>query len=63
VFQARPGLQSVPERVRDAWLAAAEKSLATNGSTFATLPLNEILDPQGYVAALEAKGYAVQKPE
>jgi hypothetical protein len=63
VFQSRAGLQAVPQRVREAWLAAAEKSLATNASTFATLPLNEILDPTGYVAALAAKGYVVQVPE
>jgi hypothetical protein len=63
VFQARPGLQAAPERTRAAWLAAAEKSLATNASTFATLPLNEILAPNGYVAALAAKGYVVQAPE
>jgi hypothetical protein len=29
--------------------------LATNASTIATLPLNDILDPKGYVAALAAK--------
>jgi hypothetical protein len=63
VFQARPGLHGIPERMRAAWLAAAEKSLATNSSTFAMLPLGEVLDAKGLVAALEAKGYQVQKPE
>ncbi|HEU4924638.1 MAG TPA: TraB/GumN family protein [Burkholderiales bacterium] len=63
VFQARPGLKDVHARARVAWIAAAERSLATNASTFATLRLNNILDPKGMVAALEAKGYVVQKPE
>jgi hypothetical protein len=63
VVKERPGLQSLGERMREAWLAAAEKSLATNASTFAILRLQDILDPKGYMAALEAKGYAVQNPE
>lgn len=63
VFQARAGLKDVQARARVAWIAAAERSLATNGSTFATLRLSDILDPKGVVAALEAKGYVVQKPE
>lgn len=63
VFQSRPGMRGVHEKARAAWLVAAEKSLATNASTFATLPLNDILDPKGLVAALEAKGYVVRKPE
>jgi hypothetical protein len=63
VVKERPGLQSLGERMRETWLAAAEKSLATNASTLAILRLQDILDPKGYMAALEAKGYAVQKPE
>jgi uncharacterized protein YbaP (TraB family) len=63
VFQARPGLKDVRARARVAWIAAAERSLANNASTFTTLRLNDILDPKGVVAALEAKGYVVQKPE
>jgi hypothetical protein len=58
-----PGFQSMDARMRDAWLASAEKSLATNASTFAMLPLHNILDPKGYVTALQAKGYLVEAPE
>jgi hypothetical protein len=61
--KGRPGFQSMKARMREAWVAAAEKSLAANKSTFATLALNDILDPKGYVAALQAKGYVVEKPE
>lgn len=49
--------------MRETWLAAAEKSLTANTSTFAVLALKDILDPKGLVAALEAKGYVVEKPE
>jgi hypothetical protein len=63
VVQRRPGMQAVEARILASWLAAAEKSLATNTSTFATLALKDLLDPQGYMAALQARGYVVEKPE
>jgi hypothetical protein len=61
--KARPEFQSMHARMQEKWLAAAEKSLATNASTFAVLQLRDILDPKGYVAALQAKGYVVEQPE
>jgi hypothetical protein len=63
VFQGRPGLQSMEARMREAWLAAAEKSLANNMSTFAVLRLQSILDPNGMIEALRAKGYQVDSPD
>jgi hypothetical protein len=63
VVQRRPGMQAVEARILESWVAAAEKSLATNTSTFATLQLKDMLDPKGYMAALQAKGYVVEKPE
>lgn len=62
-FQARPELASLPQRARESWLAAAEKSLATNRSTFALMSLKTLLDPKGYLTDLQAKGYTVEKPE
>jgi hypothetical protein len=62
-IKQQPGLRSVEERVQDAWLASAEKSLAANASTFAILPLRDILAPNGFVSALRAKGYQVDAPE
>jgi hypothetical protein len=44
-------------------VATAEKSLGANASTFAILPLRDILAPTGLVAALRAKGYQVDAPE
>jgi hypothetical protein len=63
VAKAQKGLQAAEARMRETWLASAEKALATNTSTFAVLHLKEVLDPKGLVAALEAKGYVVAKPE
>lgn len=58
-----PGAESLDQRRRDTWLAAAEKSLANNKSTFALLPVSQIMNPNGLVAALQAKGYVVEQPE
>jgi uncharacterized protein YbaP (TraB family) len=63
LIQSRPGLKSVQEKVMESWVAAAEKSLAANASTFATLSLKDLLDPKGYLAVLQGKGYVVEKPE
>lgn len=63
VVKAQAGFDKVDERMEQAWLAAAETALATNRSTFARLPLKEILDPKGYLWALQKKGYTVESPE
>lgn len=63
VMQAQPGLQSVQVRLRAVWLAAAVKALDAHGSTFAVLPLKEVLDPHGLVALLQAKGDQVDQPD
>jgi len=44
------------------WLAAAETALANNERTFAVLGINDILDPNGLVTRLQAKGYTVEVP-
>ena len=62
-FNKRSGFQDVEARMLAAWLQKAEAALAANASTFAMLPMKFILDPKGYLAALEAKGYKVEKPE
>jgi hypothetical protein len=58
-----PGAESLEQRRHDIWLAAAEKSLANNRSTFALLPVSQIMNPTGLVAALQAKGYLVEQPD
>jgi hypothetical protein len=59
----RPGFQNIKERVRTAWLDSAEQSIGTNASTFAVLPLSNIIGADSYLAALKAKGYQVDSPE
>lgn len=58
-----PAFQSVRPRLKAMWVAAAESALERNASTFALLPMRDILDPKGMVAALAAKGYTVEQPE
>lgn len=58
-----PAFQSIGPRLKALWLSAAESALARNASTFALLPLKEIFDPEGVVAALVEKGYKVEQPE
>jgi hypothetical protein len=56
------GLDDLPQQVRDAWLTTAERALATHEQSLALLPMAEILKPDGYLAALQARGYAVEAP-
>jgi hypothetical protein len=59
----QPELQTLNERALAAWIAAAEKALATNTSTFTVVHIKEILDPKGLIATLQAKGYTVEPPK
>ena len=56
------GLQNVPQLQQDLWMAEAERALSNNTSTFAALPIIELYKPNGYLAALRAKGYIVEEP-
>lgn len=57
------GLQDIKATLKKAWLEAAETALANNTYTFASLPMEELLKPDGYLAALAAKGYKVESAE
>lgn len=61
VVQKR-GLSDIRKRSMDAWLAAADTALAKNKSTFALLPMGELLRPTGLLASLRAKGYVIEAP-
>lgn len=63
VADMQPEIRTMKARARENWLAAAEKSLEANQSTFAMLSMREILDPQGLVNTLQARGYTVVKPD
>lgn len=61
VVQER-GFQDVPARMSNAWADAAERALANNKSTFAVLSMAEMFRPDGYIAMLQSRGYAVEAP-
>jgi hypothetical protein len=44
------------------WIAAAERSLAKNRSTFAVLGVAEVFSPDGHLAKLRELGYTVEEP-
>lgn len=56
-------LRQADQVILKKWLANAERALEANNTTFAVLSLARILDPQGPLAQLQAKGYKVEAPE
>lgn len=62
-FARKRGITDVRKALESEWLQAAENALRTNTSTFATLPISELLKPDGLLSRLEAKGYSVEAPE
>jgi hypothetical protein len=56
------GYGDLLERVKAAWLTAAEQALATHASSVAVLSVDEILKPNGSLAGLRQKGYRVEEP-
>lgn len=61
-FARKRGIRDVPQRMRTQWLAAAEAALSRNASTFAALPLEQVVGPGSYLDALRAKGYQIIEP-
>ncbi len=57
------GLQDIKATLKASWINAAEAALANNTVSFAYLPMEELLKPDGYLAALAAKGYKVEAAE
>jgi hypothetical protein len=47
------------EQFTEAWLSQAEASLSRNRSTVAILPFAQLIQPQGWLAMLRARGYEV----
>lgn len=57
------GIGNAETEVRQAWLTAAESAIANNSVSFAMLPMSEVLKHDGYLAALQAKGYSIEAPD
>jgi hypothetical protein len=55
-------LAQAEAQLTDTWLAATDDALNKNSSSFAVLPIGEVLAPNGWLAKLRAKGYAVRGP-
>lgn len=62
-YAKKRGITDVEARVRERWLEVAEAALEKNRVTFATLSMDDVFESGGYLAALQAKGYAVEAPE
>lgn len=59
----REQLQAGIARMDEAWLAAAEQALHDNASTFAVLPMDELLRNDRRLQMLASRGYTVEPPE
>jgi len=59
----REQLEQGMARMDQAWLAAVEQSLRDNASTFAVLPMDELLRSDRRLAMLQSRGYTVEPPE
>lgn len=57
------GLDKSLEQSEAQWLAAADAALTANRSSFAVLPVRKLLEPDGPLASLQAKGYTVLAPQ
>lgn len=52
----------IREQVYALWVAEVERALGANETTFAIAPLAKLLQDDGYLARLRAKGYTVESP-
>jgi hypothetical protein len=57
------GAGEIKRKLRASWLKAAHDSLAKNQSTFATLPIADLLNEDGPLKDLQRLGYAVVAPD
>jgi hypothetical protein len=53
-------IKEMPEKLEALWLTSAAEVLAKNQTTFAILPIGEILKRDGYIAKLRDKGYRIE---
>lgn len=62
VPELRVQVLALRDELVERWMSAAGHALATNAITFAVLPMSQMLEPEGWVARLRAKGYEVDEP-
>ncbi len=56
------GMTDIEQRVQRKWMEAVEAAMSRNKTTFALLPVSQLLAPDGYLADLAAKGYMIEEP-
>lgn len=59
-FIAEEGMKDMPAKLEAEWLAAVDRSLTNNQSTFAIIGIQEILKRGDVFAKLKAKGYSIE---
>jgi len=57
------GLADAMPKAKAKWLNSVDTALASDQVSFATLPVNELLDADGLLSRLREKGYDIQAPE
>lgn len=62
-FAKALGIDDLPARIEGHWLAAVDAALAANTRTFAVVPMQDLLAPHGYLAALQSRGYVITAPD
>jgi hypothetical protein len=62
VDKLKAELLRVALEARQKWLAAAEHALANNATTFAMLPIDQLLRADGYLNELRLRGYRIEEP-
>jgi TraB/PrgY/gumN family len=58
----KQGIANIRQQVEALWMREAEAALGRNRSTFAVLPLSQLVSADGYLAKLAAKGYVIEEP-
>lgn len=62
-FARKVGMTDIAGHMRRTWIKAAEAAIARNRQTIALLPMDQIVAADGYLWALQARGYTVTPPQ
>jgi hypothetical protein len=63
VTKWREQLKHAYAQLSDEWLASVDSALNENESSFAVLPISQLLAADGWLAKLRAKGYSIEDPK
>lgn len=61
-FAENLGIADMPARLKTLWLEKAEAMIHAHATSFAALPLGQIVSRDGYLAELAARGYEIEEP-